>query len=152
MTYWFKTTGTLIYDPDRGKMKNRTKWWAVVNTCSEISNYYRWWLDKYWWHWEANGYKRRYLQPAWGSHVSVVRGEEPENKEAWGKYHGEKIELEYQHRIEATRELGFRDKFFMVRVRCPRLNEIRKELGLKFEDQRGREFTFHITIAKTEED
>lgn len=147
---WFKASGKLIYDPDRGKMKNRTKWWAIVTAPPDIVRYYRWWLDRYWWEFEDCGYKRDFKPPSWGSHVSVVRGEVPQKPELWKKHNGIRVDFEYRHEIEAVRDYGFRDKFYMIRVRSPQLMEIRKELGLKTVDSRGRPYEFHITIARIE--
>lgn len=151
MNTWHKTSGRVIYDPDRGKMKARQGWWAIVTASPGIVDYYQWFLDRHWWEFEVCGRKRRYLQPAWGAHVSLCRGEVPANQEAWGKHKDLRVDWEYEHKIIPVRDHGFRDKFWMLRVRSPVLSSIREELGLKTHDDRGRPFEFHITIAKTEE-
>lgn len=148
-TEWYTGTGRIIYDPDRGKMKRRTEWWCVLHTYGEVHKYYRWFLDKHWWEIESGGYKRSYNEPAWGAHISVVRGETPPNQEFWSKYNGEKIDFEYSPIIKSTKEYGYRDSFYILDVRCPRLNEIRKELGLRYIRDNGEEFIYHLTIART---
>lgn len=147
---WYKMAGAINYDPDRKNMKDRTQWWAVASSRNmvEIVRYYRWWLDREWWEYENQRTKRRYHPPSWGAHVTIARGEVPKNPQFWKAYQGEVIEMEYESRIIPVRDLGFRDKFFMIRVRSPRIMEIREELGLSNFDSMGRPYEAHLTIAR----
>jgi hypothetical protein len=83
------------------------------------------------------------LRPAWEEHISVVRDEEPPNKEFWEKYAGQEIEFQYNPIVEGD------GLFFWLNVDCDFLLEIREELGLP----RDPEFPLHLTIgnAKNED-
>lgn len=140
-----KGTGKIIYDPHRPGLKSKTDWWCVANTDSEICRYYRWWV------W------RRYMikleKPAWGAHISIIRGEVPQEqfRDGWKKHHGEIIEFEYSPIVRYSGDTtGDRPNWFwFVDVWCPKMNDIRKELGLKWRDDNGEPFKFHITIGRT---
>ena len=132
---WVRGAGKLVYNPDRPELRKTRKaddWWLVVNTDNGISDYYRWWVEKA---------KHITLQrPAWRTHVSVLNGKEPvkpEYQHLWKKYEGKWIEFEYSVEIEQHW------KFFVVPVRCPALEQIRKELGLTGTP-------LHITIGRLE--
>lgn len=138
-------SGTIIYDPFRGDMKRRTNGWCVVEVDTEITRYYRWWLQ----------YERHiHLQPpAWDAHISIVRGEKlsPQVQHLWRKYHGTKARFTYSH-VGRYAELrsglpGSPDNgtYYVVEVECPMLNTIRDELGLVTG------WTFHLTVGRTYE-
>lgn len=143
---YIKGYGYLQYDPFRGEMKHRTNWWCVLTLDKEITRYYRWWM--------SFQYHIHLQQPSWDAHISVVRGEKPrpEFVQHWKKYQGEKIEFEYQHGIihhdksqrtddRAANNVG--GLYYFMNVRCPRLEEIRAELGLRTG------FNYHVTIGRT---
>ena len=130
---WFKTKGKIVYDPERGNLKKKPDWWALVNLDPEISRYYRYWI-------------RRELhinlhQPSWGTHVSIIRGEKPwpDQMHLWKKYNGLEVEIEYSHNV---RQAHMKDYWF-VDVKCPQLIDIRKELNLPCN------FGLHMTIGRT---
>lgn len=136
----FQGTGIIVYDPPRGDMRARTDWWCVANVDREITRYYRWWLQ----------YERHiHLQPpAWDAHISVVRGERPaaEYHSYWKKHTKRKVVFEYNHgdiREEIDKKNG--GKFYWVNVRCPELDDIRGELGLRTG------FSYHVTVGRTYE-
>lgn len=97
-----------------------------------IIYYYEWFLAK-------KGVKT--IRPLWGAHISVLRGEEPPNKEAWKKYNGEILEF------TSTGCLDSNEWYWWIDVECPRLEEIRAEMGLRPKP----EFDYHITIGKVQE-
>jgi hypothetical protein len=129
--------GTIVYDPYRGDMKGRTKWWCIVEVDKEITRYYRWWLQRE---------KHIILQkPAWDAHISVIRGEHAcsQHPEFWKKYQGQKIHFKYEHGNlcrEADADGGF---FYWIDVDCNFLNQVRAEFGLP------RGWRFHLTIGRT---
>lgn len=132
---WVKSSGVLLYDPDRGTMKSNTQWWAVLKVCDDIAAYYRWWLQS-----ERHVHLH---QPAWGGHISVVRGERPRNQSEWKKYHGKRIEFEYLHgHIGTTPDKDAPGNFHWIYARCAELDEIRKELGLAVG------WSYHITVGR----
>lgn len=86
------------------------------------------------------------LQPGrYAPHVTVVRHEIPPQTAAWGRHEGEEIEFEYDPFV-------FDDgTYFWVQVRCPRLEEVRIELGLPPMSTWTRPpdlaDTFHLTVG-----
>lgn len=141
-------TGIIQYNPARPGMKHRTDWWCVVKVNKELTRYYRWWLEYE---------KHLHLQPpSWDAHISVVRGERPRPAfvDGWKKYQGEKVDFTYQHgsiRIDRSQRTDDKAKnaiggeYYFIDVMCPRLDEIRSELGLKVG------FNYHFTIARSYE-
>lgn len=161
-TNWFSSWGTIEYDPDRGDMRNKTKWWVVLNLDKGITDYYRWWAnrhinplrysaeDKQRWTWPQLKDKREDLYlPAWGPHMSIVRGEEPRNNlmHLWKKYHGQRVEFKYSNNVRFsgdTADVG--DKhgvYWFVDAVCPIGKQIREEFGFRSH------WTFHITVGRT---
>ena len=135
-----KSSGKVVYDPNRSTMKKRTKWWCVLNVDREITRYYRWWV------------KRKYhidlCQPSWDAHVSIIRGEkpEPELMHLWKKYDGQVLNFEYSPVVyQGSGETRFQDAryFWFVDVVCPEIIDIRKELN------RPVDFGLHLTIGRT---
>jgi hypothetical protein len=135
----FKSRGKLIYDPNRQNMRNRVKRWAVLQVDQEISNYHRWWVNRL--------YHKHLLVPAWGAHVSVIRGERDfissnvdMNTPLWKKYHNQWFEFEYSNQPYSVKN----GNFWVIRVRSNDLMDIRNEMGLinRFDDP------LHITIGK----
>jgi hypothetical protein len=135
-----KGTAKIIYDPLRPGMKRRTERWIIANSDREVGRYYRWWVKK-----ELH---IELFQPSWGEHISLVRGEyiQDEYKHLWKKYDGEIITFEYEHNVRWSGDTTTGDRpewFWFVDVRCPRIDEIRAELGLKTF------FKYHMTIGRT---
>ena len=74
-----------------------------------------------------------YIPPAWGPHISVIRGECARDKngrvdrrfrDLWGKYEGERIMFTFDP------HMGVSSRYMYFRVMSRRLNDIRAELGL----------------------
>lgn len=148
----FKGTGILRYDPYRWDMKGNTDWWLVLNTDPEIVRYYaKQVVDN------PTVFDETYIDlinPSWGSHISVVRGEQPRGKltKLWKKYNGDKIEFEYSHIVRRSGDTtsGFlANQFWFIEVWCDRLHKIRSELGLPIQSREGRPYTYHITVGRT---
>lgn len=136
----FTSTGKIIYNPHRGRMKTRTDWWCVVDIDKEITRYYRWWIK--------NRYWIDLCQPSWNAHISVIRGEKPKPHlmHLWKKYDGQVVEFQYSHNVRQSGDTtGFDrpDHYWFVEIECPQLVEIRKELELPFN------WKLHITIGRT---
>lgn len=131
--------GKIIYDPYRGGMN--TRWWAVVSVDRELTRYYRWWLTR-------ELHLKRLFAPAWDAHVSIVRGEEPDDgaKTLWSRYHLQKVEFQYSPVVrqagDTTGETDEKGHFWFVDVYCPKLLQIRDELGLQTR------YKFHLTVGK----
>lgn len=127
-----KSTGKLRYSPKLlGSVSEN--WWIIVDCDPQIGGYYRNLFH-------LNEYKTKKLnRPSWEAHITVVRNEEPPHKEFWKKYAGELIEFEYNPEPRTNGEYWWFD------VECPRLFDIRTELGLK----RDPEYSFHLSIGHT---
>lgn len=126
----FKAEGKIIYDPTAGKAAN--KWWMIVECPQGILDYYYYWITR--------KTKIRIQKPLFGSHVSVIRGEEPskEYQHLWRKHHEKTVTFYYEH------EVFYADNFWWLRVKCDELKDIRKELGLNPEVEHG----LHLTIGR----
>ncbi len=126
----FASKGTLRYSP---KLLGTTeeKWWLILFCSAELGGYYR---RLY----ELNHYRSRKLQaPGWKDHVSVVRNEEPPNRDIWFKYEGLEVEFRYEPIVKNN------NIYFWLEVECEFLSDLRIELGLP----RKPEFDFHVTVG-----
>lgn len=137
---WLPGKGFIQYDPPRGRMKSKTNWWAVINVDKEITRYYRWWVKQRYW--------IDLHQPSWDAHISIIRGEEPEDhlKHLWRKYDGQEVKFEYNHNVRQSGDTTGWDRpdhYWFVDVRCKLLNQIRAELN------RPTGWNFHLTIGRT---
>ena len=148
--HFFESTGKVVYDPYRGGMKRRTEWWCIVTVDREITRYYRWWVGRYFW--GATAMRDDWLcQPSWDAHISIVRGErpQPDLQDLWGKYQGEEVTFAYAHHPRFAGDKGIRHAkdgdFWFVDVICPRIDEIRWELGLQTF------YKYHLTVGRTYE-
>lgn len=120
-----EATGRIVYDPRRKGMKSRTEWWAILRVDPGITELLRWWVKQ-----ELHIHLH---QQAWEPHISIVRGERPRaNADTWGKYAGELVTFQYAQDPYKTKG-GKNDEgwFWIVDVICPRIQEIREELGLR---------------------
>lgn len=126
----FRSSGILIYEPKAKSIPTPGAWWLILDCCPDLARYYREMLARFapW---------NKVMAPAWGCHISVVRGEEPPHKARWREGHGESVEFEYSPDLQTNGE------YYWLPVRCDRLLEIRKRLGLG-EPVVG----LHITVAR----
>ena len=80
-------------------------------------------------------------------HITVIRNEIISNLNKWGLYHDTIINFQYDNYIYND------DNYYWLRAFCPKLNEIRLELGLPISSQYSRApdnfESFHITIGNT---
>lgn len=156
MEYPFEITGRIVYDPRRGDMKARVKNWCVVEIdCVDLIDYYRWFVDKNWWDADTRSVKRTYHRAAWGSHISVIRGEYPkQNQNDWGKYRAnERVSIRYNGMIRQTSNAYYADepdKFWFIDAQWDEYVEFRKHFGLSW-NHNGVPFRPHITVARTYE-
>lgn len=139
MSDYFCSTGRIVYDPFRAGKKEPH--WCVVEVDTEITRYYRTWLQKE---------KHIILQkPSWDAHISVVRGEKQVSARPalWKKYQSKQISFLYEHgNIRSVKDKDQPGKFYWIDVECPMLDAIRAEFGLPTG------YRFHITIGRTHYD
>ena len=140
--HFHNSQGIIVFDPVplTGSVDKMFKpGWMLLSVRCDIDKYYRWFLRK--------RYGIELMMPAWGPHISVIRGEgingEGNNldKELWqsfkDKYNGQKVD--FFHEVE-PRTNG---KHWWLRVECEYLKNIRHEMGL---DKEGK-FNLHLTLG-----
>ena len=126
-----RSVGTLRYSPKLLGDRLSEKWWLVLDCDEAIGTYYR---DLYrLFHHRT----KQLLRPAWDSHITVIRNEEPLHKEYWEKYSGKMVEFEYE-----TSPLTD-GNYWWVTVFCEELLDLRTELGLP----RDPELPLHLSIG-----
>lgn len=128
-TYFrYKSHGRLHFDPKQGT-KHFEPWWALLHTCKGIVTLYAYFLKCYGLETEPN--------MLWGPHISVIKGQEPLNKELWGKDEGRRVEFWYTDKIRWDN-----DKHAWLDCFSPEMSKIREKLGLP-----GKSF-FHLTLGR----
>jgi hypothetical protein len=163
-----KSFGYLRYDPKHRATKFKP-WWLLLQCNDELTAYYRNWIEKEhpyeirskdWLEkacltpnvnksWPITQHGVKVTRSAWGSHISVVRGEKIPYKNLWKKYNGKKIWFEYNPEY-----LNTNGKHWWIRAVSPQLEEIRQEMGLTpqptYFDRRTKKIKvnpFHLTIG-----
>lgn len=131
----FKSTGILRYDPDQSIKTEQGKavapWWCILETGEGLRQYYQWWIKKY--------YNVQFEKTAWGSHLSVIRGDPPPNPKFWRYREGKRISFTYTNRIYLSTDI-----FFCIDAYSSELEDIREKLGYSRLPLSG----FHITIGR----
>jgi hypothetical protein len=95
----------------------------------DLTAYYRWLVR----------FRTPLLKPSFGSHITVCKGVDASS------FQDEEIEFEYSHLIRISGDTTGQDRpdsYYFLDVWCPRLGEIRTELGLETF------FKFHLTIGR----
>lgn len=130
-----RSRGTLRYSPKRlGEAdKASPNWWLILDCDEGIGKYYR-----FLYHLSRHRVESL-LKPAWASHVTVIRDEEPpdELKPLWEKYAGAVVEFDYDGHVHDN------GNYFWIDVDCPQLLDIRVELGLPREPL----YPLHLSIG-----
>jgi hypothetical protein len=125
-----KSSGTLRYSPKLLGGKSE-KWWLVLDCDEGICAYYR---GLYRLHHHGT---RQLMRPAWDSHITVIRNEEPSHKEFWEKYAGKTVEFQHETFLHTD------GNYWWVTVICDELLNLRTELGLP----RDPELPLHLSIG-----
>jgi len=129
--------GTIIFDPKAisdpsGKMFK--PWWVIISLDpnDELGFFYTWLYER------QHGIKLQ--RPAFGAHISVVRGEET-NKDNWEKFK----ELYNNKPIKFIYELSPRTNgaHVWLRVRCDEIKDLREKMGYPRDGQWG----LHLTLG-----
>lgn len=145
----YKSYGYLKYDPVSETTRFDPWWLAVMcpmglalfyqdliyrNASKTLSSSEVFGIDG----WLVDRRQIRVKTSVWGPHISLIRGEEPRNKELWGKYDGKKIWFEY------TPMVGTNGCHYWLPVFSEEFVNIRTELGLPRETKAP----FHFTIGR----
>jgi hypothetical protein len=126
------STGKLIYDPQARPDLPLGKWWLMLKCCPDLARYY---LSMFNW---ANRANFLIQKNAWGSHISVIRGEEPKNKEFWKENFGKLVTFKY------TGEIKTNNIYCWLSIECEEVLDIREKLGLP----KYPVFGLHLTLGK----
>lgn len=133
--------GVIRYDPERENLK-KGKSCCIVEIDSGITDYYRYFVNK--------KYGIELIKPAWGSHISIIQGEEAEiskNNKYWKKYEGKEIKIYYypypRYSGDTDNKYGSNaGRFWFLSVESYFFNELRNELSL------SNIKTPHLTIGR----
>jgi len=152
-------TGHLRFDPRADTVQSQP-WWLILQ-CSQGWFYlYHYWMQRYG---DASWKKvvdedrinpdlksidrkprlalvRPVVRiPAWGTHISVIRGEPipKQKRERWGHLEGQAVQFQF------TPDLQSRGSHYWLWVECPQLLDIREDLGLSREPLQR----LHLTVA-----
>jgi len=130
-------SGKIIFDPKAladpsGKMFK--PWWVIVHLGkdNDFGLFYSWLYER------QHGIILQ--RPAFGPHISVVRGEEIE-KDKWESFKSLYHQKDLKFIYEATPRTN--GKHVWLRVRCSELNDLREQMGYKREGVWG----FHLTLG-----
>lgn len=126
----FTSSGILQYDPRSGT-KHDEAWWALLICDNELSRYYARLLKSH----GVEVYPND--KSLWGTHISVLKGAEPPNPVAWGKYDGYEVEFHYNHLVRYDN-----GKHAWVDIYSDDLSYIRQELGFDAKPW------YHLTIGR----
>jgi len=126
-----KSVGTLRYSPKLLGDRTSENWYLVLDCDPNIGTYYRGLYRL------LHQKTRQLMRPAWDSHITVVRNEEPPHKELWEKYNGKQVQFDYEHNTLTN------GKYWWVTVVCEELLDIRVELGIL----RDPEFPLHLSVG-----
>ena len=122
--------GKIVYDLRKNDPKLFEPWWAFVLCDPGIVRFYSWLLLKHGVPLERTA--------AWGTHISWAKGEEPTNKHLWGRKLP-RIKFYYSNIIRYDN-----GRHAWLDVWCPKLHEMREELGLP----NRKYWNFHITLGR----
>lgn len=132
--------GRICTDPTPiGRFSTTTRpWWMIIRIDDDFGRLYRSLLANY-----SMARYGKVTTPEWGTHISVIRGEEPPVKSLWKSWENAEIVFEY-HPAVAVRDDS---PYIWMPVKCVEAEAIRDRLGLSLIP----EVPFHLTFARTTE-
>jgi len=133
--YCRSSVGRLKFDPGEGT-KHFDPWWCVLEVDDGIVELHRWLSKKY-----GKPVCKNHL---WGAHVSVIKGDRPEqNSELWGYDFGA-LEFHYSNTIRYDNGCHA-----WLDVYCERLGEVRELFGLPNITSKGEHPKhYHMTLGR----
>lgn len=126
-----KSVGKLIYTPKTHLASSDR--WLVLMCDDEISKYYRHLFYK------EYPWLGKLTRPVWGTHISVIRGENVPRNDLWKMDANKLVEFEYEPGVQDNGE------YYWLKVHCDYLLDLRAKYGL----QRYPKFGLHLTIGRT---
>ena len=131
----FPGEGIITFDPvakkdPRGRMSR--PWWVIGTIEGDIVKYYSWFLQR------KHGI--RLQSPAWGPHISIVRGEET-TLDIWEQFKKKYDQMPFKFVYKVS--LRTNGDHWWMNVDCDFLTEFRLEMGYPEESEYG----FHLTLG-----
>lgn len=127
--------GTIIFDPTalNNSEKLFKRWWMIIklDDGNELAEYYSWWIKKM--------YGIIMQKPAFGPHISCIRGE-PTSEIIWKEYKEKynKTNVKFEYTTISTN-----GKHWWLKVECDLIKNIRQQMGYT----RDGMFGLHLTIG-----
>ena len=119
----------------KGSLQRRdgqsTKWWLILQCGADLGRYYREAFA------QEHYFTRALQEPLWGTHASVIRGEEPPHFKAWKSLEGQKVEIHYSSQWQ------IHGSYVVLPAECNEALDYREQLALPREPR----FPLHITIG-----
>lgn len=112
--------------------------WIIIECPKDIVNYYKFWVEKF--------LGKKISTSLHKPHITVLAGKHEKgfNKHRlWKRYEGLVVDFKYSSRIFTDHEWFFKGQYFWLRVKCPFVEQVRTELGLKPELR----WPLHCTIG-----
>lgn len=124
-----ESTGVLQFDPGKGT-RHFEPWWALLICDPGIVDYYSWLLQR-------RGVAL-HKGSTWGPHVTVVRGNEPPDRSAWGVDPGP-VHFRYTNVVRWDN-----GRHAWLDVYSPDLAAVRARLGF----DTPQKVSFHLTLGR----
>jgi hypothetical protein len=117
-------------------------WWCIIllDENDDTGDYYRWFVKK--------RYGLKLQRPAFGTHISLIRGEEttPANWKIFKeKYDGKPVKFTHES------ELRTNGKHWWIRIKCDEAKDMREEMGYPREGKWGLHLTIGVPTPKFEQ-
>jgi len=109
----------------KGKIRYKGEW-ITIDVPHGLTNYYRWWVEKFLWKKTSTSYHSPHITCLAGKHEKGL-----DKHPQWGKYDGQEVEFKYYTKIHTDAPWFFKGQYFWLQVECPLVSKIRTELGLK---------------------
>ena len=130
------SVGKIIAGSSIEKFTNARPFWMVLQCDRGLMQYYRWWIHNSFRDvWGRTVHKT--CEPIAQAHISMVRGETPQDLKFWDSLIGAKLTFEYSVDVQTN------GKHWWLPVQCPQIYEIRGKLGLRPISK----VPLHLTIA-----
>lgn len=106
--------------------------WVIAECPKDIMEYY--------WNWIFKEKGIRLHKPRFGSHISIIRGDEEFDRKSniYWKYHEEFTEFNYDNNLQTNGD------YWWLPIHCSKFEMLRHELGLS----KTPKFGFHLTIGR----
>jgi len=118
-----------------GHIKVHRNWWITLDPTDDIGEYYRH-LYNY-----ANRARIKVQKPKWGSHITLLRAEEPlKNKDQWTLIDNNILQFNYNPKIITG------ENHIWLNVTCKEGTKLRESFGLTEKPQ----YPLHLTLGYVE--